>query len=83
LHKLVNKDLYIRSRRLRTRPVQLYSPGGANVHFRLRHPSFGSPDSTFHLDRFSRFCTTYDRQSLYFTMDRPISPWKLTLRMGI
>ena len=33
-----------------------------------------SPHPKGHLDRFSHFCTTYGRESLYFTMGRPFPP---------
>jgi len=38
------------------------------------HPS---PNPKRHLDRFSRFCTAYGSESLYFTTGRPFFPLKL------
>ena len=42
----------------------------------LIHGSFDPPESSTkrQLDRFSRFCTTHGRVSLYFTMGRHLSP---------
>jgi len=41
-----------------------------------------SPNTKWHLDWFSRFCTAHGRETLYFTMGRPFSLFKLLLPMG-
>jgi len=41
-----------------------------------------SPNTKWHLDRFSRFCTAHGRETLYFTIGRPFSLFKLLLPMG-
>jgi len=44
--------------------------------------AYPSPHPKRHLDRFSRFCTAHGRESLYFTMGRPLSLFKIALCMG-
>ena len=59
-----------------TRTVQSYLPGCANVHTHLTR-AFLDPSSPYpkrHLDRFSRYCTDHDRESIY--------PYKLPLPIG-
>jgi len=53
--------------------VQLYSPGGTNLHPDLLHGSLNAPDSAsnWHVSRFSHFCISHGRQSLYFYNGRP------------
>jgi len=53
--------------RRRTRTVQSYSPGGANVHPNLTHTSLGPPESIpkRHLDRFSRFGRTMHSATMH------------------
>jgi len=72
--------------------VECYSTGGGNVSFHkgtlappgeieLVHPlAHSSPQPKREMDRFSLFCTAYDRKSYFFTMGAPVHqncpfPW--------
>jgi len=66
----VVKVVWHKPHRRRRWTVQSYSPDGASAYRHLIHASLDPPEST-HLDRFSRFCATHGRESLYFTLGRP------------
>jgi len=91
--KITSGQSFDKAHRCRRSMVHCYSTGDHNLtsvraHWRhlantleLVHPSaHSSPQPIRQMDRFSRFCTAYDRKCLYFTMSAPIHkscpfPW--------